>query len=114
MVLPVVKLCGKLHVQIQIKIVREPFQQPRIHPVCKDLDYWHKEIIQNSIKYNISNTLARYDKRLTNRSCSQCNMRNKAKRTTEVVNMSYCVYSSTSMISPPARSNIRVNFTTAS
>lgn len=52
--LPVVKLCGKLHVQIQIKIVREPFQQPTIHPVYKGLvDYWHKEIIQNSIKYNI-------------------------------------------------------------
>lgn len=73
--------CSKLHVHIQIKIVQSISNS--LEYLCKDLVYyWHKERIQNSIKYNILNTLARYDKQQTNRSCSQYNMRHKAERIT--------------------------------
>lgn len=106
--------CGKLHVHIQIKIVKSISNS--LEYLCKDLVYyWHKERIQNSIKYNNLNTLARYDKQQTNRSCSQYNMRHEAERITEVVIMSYSVYSSSSMMcNPPERSNIKVSFTAAS
>lgn len=106
--------CGKLHVHIQIKIVKSISNS--LEYLCKDLVYyWHKERIQNSIKYNNLNTLARYDKQQTNRSCSQYNMRHEAERIIEVVIMSYSVYSSSSMMcNPPERSNIKVSFTAAS
>lgn len=79
--------CGKLHGQIQIRLFESLSNS--IGHICKGLvDYWHKEIIQNSIKH-----LKYFGKiwEATNKQklfCSQCNLRNKGQRSTAAVNMS--------------------------